>query len=177
MRQYGGLGNEATPDALFLIAAALLALVAACGGGGGQELTLEEYFEQVEALDEELDERAEALEFTEEFASEEEDALAFQDYFAAVIPILAEFVDAIDDLGPPAEIEDAHEEVVDSGRDFVADAEELTNELADVGSSSELEEVFDDPEYEAASDRFLQACFALQDIADANGIDVELTCR
>ena len=164
-------------SAIFLIAAALLALVAACGGGGGEELTLVEYFQQVETLDDELDERFEALELREEFASQEEQVLAFQDFFAAVIPILAEFVDAIDDLDPPAEVEDAHEEVVDSGREFVADAEELTNELADVGSSSELEEVFDDPEYEAASDRFLQACFALQDIADANGIDVVLTCR
>ncbi len=150
-------------------------IAAACDGDDG--LTLEEYFQQVEALDEELDERAEALEFPEEFASEEVQVLAFQDFYAAVVPILAEFVDAIDDLGPPAEIEDAHEEVVDSGRDFVTKAEELTNELADVGSSSELEEVFDDPEYEAASDRFLQACFALQDIADAKGIDVDLTCR
>lgn len=150
-------------------------LAAACDGDDG--LTLEEYFQQVEALDDELDERFEALELREEVASQEEQVLLFQDFFAAVIPILAEFVDAIDDLDPPAEVEDAHEEVVDSGREFVADAEELTNELADVGSSSELEEVFDDPEYEAASDRFLQACFALQDIADANGIDVVLTCR
>ncbi len=154
------------------------ALAAACDGDDG--LTLEEYFQKVEALDEELDERAEALalEFPEEFASEEEEVSAIQGFFAAAVPILAEFVDAIDDLDPPAEIEDAHEEVVDSGRDFVTEAEELTNELADVGSSSELSlEVFDDPEYEAASDRFLQACFALQDIADANGIDVDLTCR
>ncbi len=154
---------------------ALGTIAAACDDDDG--LTLEEYFQQVEALDEELDERVEALDFPEEFASEEEDALAFKDFFAAVVPILAELVDAIDDLDPPAEVEDAHNETVDSGREFVADADELTNELADVGSSSELEELFDDPEYVAASDRFDQACFALQDIADANGIDVELTCR
>ena len=152
-------------------------LAGACDGDDG--LTLEEYFQQVETLDEELDERVEALEFTEEFASEEEDTLAFQGYFAAGVPILAEFVDALDDLDPPAEIEDAHEEVVDSGRDFVTEYEELVNELlADAGPSSALSlRAFDNPEYEAASDRFLHACFALQDIADANGIEVDLTCR
>ncbi len=160
--------------ALFLIAAALLALVAACDGDDG--LTLEEYFQELETLDQDAEAGIEALEFPEEFASEAEQIEAFQDFFAAIIPILAEFVDAIDDLDPPAEVEDAHEEAVDSGREFVTDAEELTNELADVGSASELEEVFDDPEYEAASDRFDQACFALQDIAEANGIDVDLTC-
>ena len=149
-------------------------LAAACGGDG---LTLEEYFQQLEALDQDAEAGIEALELPEEFASEEEQVAAFQDFFAASVPIIAEFVDAIDDLEPPAEIEDAHEEAVDSGRDFVTEAEELTNELADVGSSSELVEVFDAPEYEAASDRFDQACFALQDIADANGIDVDLTCE
>ena len=53
-------------------------LAAACDGDDG--LTLEEYFQQVEALDDELDERFEALELREEFASQEEQVLAFQDF-------------------------------------------------------------------------------------------------
>ena len=164
-------------DFLFVAALALViaVLAAACGGNGG--LTLEEYLQQLETLDQEAEAGIEALEFPEEFASEEEQVLAFQDFFAAVVPIIADLVDAIDDLDPPAEAEDAHNEAVDAGRDFVTEAEDLTNELADVGSSSELEEVFDAPEYDAASDRFDQACFDLQDIADANSIDVDLTCE
>ena len=161
---------------LFVAAVALLvAAFAACDGDGG--LTLEEYFQQLETLDQDAEAGIEALGFPEEFASEEERVLAIQDFFAASVPIIANFVDAIDDLDPPTEAEDAHNEAVDAGRDFVIEAEDLTNELADVESSSELEEVFDAPEYDAASDRFDQACFDLQDIADANSIDVDLTCE
>ena len=162
---------------LFIVALLLAVGATAVGCGGNGELTLEEYFQQVDTLDQDAEARIEALELPEEFASEEEQVLAVQDFFAVSVPIIADFVDAIDDLDPPAEAEDAHNEAVDAGRDFVTEAEDLTNELADVGSSSELEEVFDAPEYDAASDRFDQACFDLQDIADANSIDVDLTCE
>ena len=163
-----------------LLGAILLVLgtaAAACDGDGG--LSLEEYFQQLEAVTADADAAGDLVfaDFPEEFASEEEQVLAFQDFYAAFVPIIADFLDAIDDLDPPAEAEDAHNEAVDAGRDFVTDLEDLTNELADVGSSSELEEVLDDPELDAASDRFDQARFALQDIADANSIEVDLTCQ
>ena len=44
-------------------------------------------------------------------------------------------------------------------------------------STSDLEELLDAPELEAASDRFDQACFDLQDIADVNDIDVDGECQ
>ena len=165
--------------ALFLIAAALLALVAACGGGGGEELTLEEYFRRIQALSDEADERFEPLveALNQEFDSEAEQIEATRDFFNADIPILRDFGDALDDLDPPAEVEDPHEEAVAGMAELVEFLQDFTDQFTDVESTSELEELLDAPELEAASGRFDQACFDLQDIADVNDIDADLECE
>lgn len=165
------------------IAALLLAVGAAgtaCGGGNGDgELTLEEYFLRFEGAQDEADERFEPLveALNQEFDSEAEQIEATRDFINADIPILRDFVHAVDDLDPPAEVEDPHEEAVAGGAELVEFLQDFTDRFADVESTSELEELLDAPELEAASDRFDKACFALQDIADANGIDVDLECE
>ncbi len=166
-------------SALFLIAAALLALIAACGGGGGEELTLEEYFRRIQALSDEVDERFEPLveALNREFDSEAEQIEANRVFFNADIPILIDFGDGLDDLDPPVEVEDPHEEAVAGIAELVEFLQDFTDRLADVDSTSELEELLDDPELEAASGRFDQACFDLQDIADVNDIDMDLDCE
>jgi len=165
---------------LLVIAALLLALgsiAAACGGD--DELTLEEYFQRIDALFNEADERFQPLveALDQEFYSEAEQIEATRAFFNADIPILRDFVDGLDDLDPPTEVEGPHEEAVAGGRELVEFLQGFTDRFADVESTSELEEILDDTELEAASDRFDDACLALQDIADANGIAVDLECE
>ena len=165
---------------LLFIAVLLLALgtiAAACGDD--DELTLEEYFQRVEGLSDEADERFEPLveALDQEFESEADQVEATRAFFNADIPILRDFVDALDDLDPPTEVEDPHDEAVAGGAEMVEFLADFTDRFADVESTSELEELLDAPELEAASDRFDKACFALQDIADANGIVVDLECE
>ncbi len=166
---------------LLPIGVSLLVLgINAAGCDGDDELTLEEYFGQVEALDEEATAQTEALGFPEEqeFASEEEQIEAFREFFEGSVRIFTDLVDALDDIDPPAEVEGPHEEAVAAGTELVDTFQDLTDRMADVESTSELEALFeeDDPEVEAASDRFDNACFALEDIADANGIAFDLEC-
>ncbi len=159
-----------------LLVVAIIGL--ACGGDG--ELTLEEYFGQVEALDEETEAQTEALGFPEEqeFASEEQ-IEAFRDFFEGSVRFLSTFKTSLQDIDPPAAVEVDHNEVLDAGGKFVNLLQGVQVRLADVESTSELEALFEekDPEIEAARDRFDQACLDLEEIAQANGIVVNLRCE
>ena len=152
-------------------------IAAACGDDG--ELSLEEYFQQVDQVGDDFDTRTEALE--DAFPAAFEEPAATRDLFNAGLPIFSDFVDAIDDIDPPAAVEDEHNEAVAAGQAFEERIEDLVNRLADVESASELEDLFteleEDPEFTAAEERFEAACLSLQGIADANGIAVDLECE
>ena len=179
---------------LFLIsfgAALLLALgVAATACGGDGALSLEEYFQRLDAIQNESDARFEALEAEEpdiddDDVLDEEEKEALRDSFAAFPTIFREAIDKADDLDPPAEAEEAHDELVAAGEALVESQSELQEDflarLADIESTSELEELFselfENAEAQAASERFTAACLALQDIANANDIAVDLECE
>lgn len=168
-----------------IIAAALLALgaiAAACGGG--DRLTLEEYFAQAQVISDDADEQFEALfadfpnEDEEEFFSNEENLPALKDLGTGFPLIFREFFDKLEELNPPSETEDAHDEALAAGREVVRVQEGFGDRIQAAESFSELEELFDEAESEAApaQDRLEAACFDLEDIADANGIVVDFHC-
>ncbi len=163
---------------IVVVPLALGAVAVGCGGAT-KELTLEEYFERIEALSDEADERFEPLveALDQEFESEADQIEATRVFFNADIPILRDFVDALDDLDPPTEVEEPHEEAVAGGVELVEFLQDFIDRFSDVESTSELEELLDAPDLEAASGRFDRACLSLQDIADANGIAVDLDCE
>ena len=176
------------PFAPLFIAAALLALgtiAAACGGG--DELTLEEYFEQAQVISDDADEEFEALyadipdEDDEEFFSNEENLPVIKDFAARFPVIFRDTLDDVEALDPPAEAEDAHDEFLAAGRDMLALFEGLTSPVEEAESISEAEELFgigeEDPEIEAADQRFTDACLALEGVADDNGIVVDFDCE
>lgn len=170
-----------TPRLLVPLLATLLLLAlgttaVACGDGG---LSLDEYFQRVDELDEATDAQLEELQ--DAFPGAYEQPAPTRDFFNAALPIFTHFVDALDEIDPPSEVEDAHNEAVASGRAFTEALEDFADRLAGVETSSELEDLFseldEDPEFTAAEERFDAACFALQDIADANDIEIELDCE
>ncbi|MEE8346479.1 MAG: hypothetical protein V3S20_03925, partial [Dehalococcoidia bacterium] len=158
---------------------ALSTVAGACGGGdGGGELTLEQYFQRLEAVASDYEQRGDALfeNFGEEFDSEEEQVQATQEFWKEFLVLLQEFVGDLDDVNPPSEAEAAHEESVDAGGEMLEAFQELVDQVTQAESITELAEGFDDIELDAAGDRFEQACVELQGIADDNGIDVDLNC-
>ena len=177
------LSVQARSLILALIATLLLTVSALAASCGGEEaLTLEEYFQQVEALKATAEERA--TEFEDAFdaeldaaASEEERLAVLEDNFTNIQPIFTAFVDGLNDLAPPAAVEELHKEYVDASAEFLASIEEVFSGLSDLEPAAGLESLFEDTDLDQAGVRFVETCAALQDIADENEIDVDLDCE
>ena len=166
---------------LALIAALFLTLGAFAAGCGREDsLTLEEYFQQLDALTAAAEERA--VEFEEAFdaqmdaAASEEDVLAvFEDALRNAQPIFTTFVDGLNDLNPPAAVEELHNEFADASAELAASLEEVLNEFGDQDFAADLN-LFEESSLSQAGDRFDKTCAALQDFADENEIDVDIVC-
>ncbi len=143
-----------------------------CDGNDEDGLTLEEYFQQFEALGDKADEQLDALHETssQEFDSEDDELAAYRDFVIAGAKIQRDFIEALDDISPPPEAEAAHRELVQA---LPESSDLLVDRVMNADSFSELGESAD-PAFEVAIERSDQACSALQDIADAYGIDVGL---
>ena len=168
---------------LALIALLLLAFgaSAACGGDSEESLALEEYFRQLEALNDTADERA--VELQEAYdaeraaaASDEEVLAALEDFFKNTQLIFTTFADGSSDLIPPAVVEELHIELVVGSVELAASLEDMLNGLGDLDSAADLEGLLEESGLSQAEDRFAETCATLQDTADRNEIDVDLDC-
>ena len=161
-----------------LIAALLLAFgaIAAACGGGGEPLTLEEYFQRLEELTNELDQRADALE-PAVGGSPDDQIEVFQDALNGFLPVLADFVGGIKELNPPEELEEPHSGFVARSDDVLKVLESLVDELENVESEAELNKVIAGFESSAALAPVGQACLALQRVFDERELDVDLRCE
>ena len=164
-----------------LLAAVMLlgAVAAACGGGGGGgELSLEQYFDRVGSIVAGLEERTATLDqpLEQEFDSEAEQIEALRDAFTSVRPVFQDFVDDLDDLDPPAEVADAHGELVAGFGDLMGDLEDLIDQLSEVESMAEFSELLLGPDsgFASAIGQLAAVCLQLQSIADDNDIEADL---
>ena len=172
-----------------LLGAMLLVLgtvAAACDGE--DPLTLEEYFERFEAIDVDLDAKFEALyeDFPEEafeddvFPTEtEENVQLLKGVFAGFPVILTDALDTLEELNPPSEAEDAHDEVLATGRELAEVYEEAADRVEAVDSLSEMEKIEEEfqPAVREAEEPFNTACLDLVSIGLANGIHVNVSCE
>ncbi len=154
----------------FAAGLALIAGATACGGSDG-ESSLENYLQDVEKLSDDLGKDGSAIEDDIDF----EDPDSIRDGFGKFRDAADDFVRKIDGWDPPAEAQDAHEAVVDAGRETVSAIEEFIDDLEGVDSAEELASLSDAGLGEA-SERFVAACVRLQEVADDNEIDVALQC-
>ncbi len=167
------------------IAAMLLTfgtIAAACGDDG---LTLEEYFQRIDVLGNDLEDESDRLgeEFEEaiEGAETEDDVIEpFRDFFNRLAALFGDFVSELESIDPPSEVEDAHNEIVTAqaeGLELLEDLDERAQRAESVSDFEELSAELEGPVFTDVSDRSEQACFALEAIADDNGIDVDLECE
>ncbi len=188
---------------LAILAALLLAfgiIAIACGGGsngvgdtngtptstgngnsGGDALTLEQYFLRIEESSDAENARGDALDarLDEELVN----VVSEQQAFDLIAEILAEqiasfetFVNELDDLSPPDELASTHDEAIAALRVFLAAFDDVQSGLDDLDSLVNYESLFATEAFIAAASDADQSCFALQDAADENGIDVDLDC-
>ena len=149
-------------------------IAAACGGNG--ESSLEKYFQRLEATFQDIDERFAALE--SEFPGAFEEPGPTRDALSAIVLIIGDSRDALAQIDPPDEAQQAHKEFLDSAAAFQELMEDIAGQLADAETASDLEAVLGPswPQFEAASARSGAACVALEGIGADNGIEVDLGC-
>ncbi len=166
-----------------LVAAAMLltfgAFAAACGGDGGP--SLEEYFSEIEPITDDLVARRAALQpeasaARDPAASEEESSAAAQRLFEGTATIYSDSSHGLGGIDPPAEAEDAHIELVVGFAAVEAECHDAADGAAEVESRSEITELLRGCESVDAFARVRAPCRALEDLAEDNGIQVNLNC-
>lgn len=170
----------------FLIVAGLLLVLgtisAACGGDDelADELTLEEFFQQSEAIDDDFEERLEGVYdgIPDRGEETDEDLQALKAFYAEFSAVYDEFFDQLETLNPPSEAEDALDELLTVGREIVAFVEEFADRAEGAQSFPELDQLLDETEAESdpIQEAYQAACRSLQDVADGNGIVAKIQC-
>jgi outer membrane murein-binding lipoprotein Lpp len=156
-------------------------LLAACGGGGdGEELSLDEYFQQLDSIEEGIETDVLALDeaATGVIGEDVEATRAYVDGYKGVV---GEGVNDMKELDPPSEVGDAHDEFVAALSGMLPLWQDLSDQLKDIETTSDMQTVLMGTQAEeswtTATQRFADACLDLQGIADEKGFDVDLNCE
>ena len=168
---------------LLSLAVALLAMGAVAQGcSGTKSLSAEEYFAKLKSISDEAAEKESALQPSEEEAAnftgetEKDFAIEFLDSEATIIE---DAFTQIEDLNPPDDIKDAHDEFVRTGKERAETFRDFADQAGDIAAETEaIDEFFNTKVFVqstfAPAD---EACSALQEIADAKEIDADLSCE
>lgn len=165
---------------------ALSGVALACRSDGG-DLSLEEYFQRLGAINRDTDERLEALDIgayfemeLEELDSEEDAMRSLQGFFESeYLSIEREHVDALNRMNAPPEVEDVHRELVAA---TTAAVESIAAAIDKVDSIAEWLEIVEHPdelttsESARISDRLNNVCISLLEIVNQNDVRVSLEC-
>lgn len=164
--------------AVSVIAAALLLFAAACGDG---ELTLAEYFQKLEATQDENSARDAAFEAKPTPGPQstgEELAAYLRDFFNNRVDVDNATLDALNKLDPPAEVEDEHNEFVAGVTGTREVFQRALDQIPDSLSLDEADKLFTDfASPGPAGQRVKDACLALRKVADDNNVQTNLTCE
>jgi len=159
------------------------ALGAGCGlSGGSDAISLDEYFQKID----EVQENNDATFATQEASAEEPSADAtgeelaqfLRDSVTASAATLHDSGAAAGDIEPPDEVADAHADVVAAINDAADALDGIADSIPDSLTLAELEQgtFFDSEDLNAAFDSLATACNTLEEIATANNITVDLAC-
>ena len=153
-------------------------IAAACSSD--DEITLEEFYEQRQAIaDEYRPQFDEALEsFPDDGEETDENLQAEKAYYSEVAALWDDVFDELETLNPPSEVEDEFDEFLAAGRDNGEFSDEFADSVDGVESYTELAELYDEieAETEALNESYRASCQSLQEVADANSIVADIGC-
>ena len=157
---------------------ALAALANACGDGGG--LSAEEYFQKLQAIAGETEQKATAAVPSEEevanFTLDEQKQTGIE-FLASLVSIYEEATGRVEDLNPPDDIQDAHDDLVAGAKELTSTFRDLANQAQDI-APEDIEDFFNTEVFGPSTfAEFDEACSAVQDLADDKGIDADLNCE
>jgi len=150
-------------------------------GSGGGELTLAEFFSELEEAALAWDDRAAELDSQAEADfdsadSDEEQVQVFTEFIDDGKTALDDFVDDLEGLNAPAEAEELLSNAVTAGNELSDMFDNVLTVLDTVETFADATALMDGPGIVAASDAFSGACTALDTLATENGITADLRC-
>jgi len=160
----------------------LAAFGVACKNGGGGGLSLEEYFQKIDEVQNNNDATFATQEASQgepsADASGEELATFVRDSITASADTLRDTVGKANDIDPPDEVADPHAGIVAAINDAVTALDDMAGSIPDTVTLADLEQgtFFDNEDLNAAFDSLATACNALETIAADNNITVDLAC-
>lgn len=169
--------------AALLAATALSAVIAACGGDGGG-MDAQAYLEALDDRLNQADDESEALFNDPEFVRvasssgplSEADREIARDALESVAATFDSFLADVEDLDPPEELQEEHDELLSAYRALDEQFSELVlGRVDDAETIDDINQAFDDLAA-AAGERTSSACLAMQAEAEVNGVDVDLNC-
>jgi len=161
-----------------------LPLAVACNGdGNGGTMSVEDYFREVERIDQRSEERSAELEqelddFAADLQQPDEEARdAIADIFDQLVGVFEEFVTDFEGLDPPEEAEDAHAEAVEALNDAVDEFHAFVDRLR-AAEPEDVESVFTEniSGLEDANERANRACIEIEELAAELDVEIELNC-
>ena len=163
------------------VAATLLILgTAAVGCSGAEALSAEEYFNKLEAVANETQEKESAAQPSEADSASltpdevKEQGIAVLNSSAA---INEDALKKVDDLDPPDDLQEAHDRLVAAESDMATRFRDFAAEVRNIPPEG-IEEFFNSQVFvESTFEDFDAACSALQDLANGKKIDVDLNCE
>jgi chemotaxis regulatin CheY-phosphate phosphatase CheZ len=165
------------------IAVAALVTFACTGGANGDDtLTLAEYFAELERISHEAESRLDRADVSDvENPSVDEARNLWVGALKEAAATFDDTVDELEDLNPPGEVEDEHDEFTGDLRRLSPEFERWIARVEDIETFQELIIVADEIDDFFAGvpeqDRFTESCNALQRIADENDVSVDLECE
>ncbi|MBI5289605.1 MAG: hypothetical protein HY873_11600 [Chloroflexi bacterium] len=159
----------------------LASTVAGCKGGGGA-LSLDEYFEKYEQLDNEAENGTADLEREYDAALtsttlNDEVRADLQEFYTKQVDVRREYVEGISKLDPPDEAQAPHDASVSSYEAVLTAFTGIIDDIGEAETISDLETIFGGAEITAAIEAATKACVDLQQVADDNNINVNLECE
>ena len=149
---------------LVLVFGVLIGLLAVFGGEGGSDLTLSEYFQELEPIIAGIDDRSAA-----QVVDEPAQAFAL---WALVLDFTAK---DLRDIDPPALVARDHRDMADAFSEGALRMKALGDLYPVVETLEEAERLInDDEDAKAIDSRAVIACQALRQVAEDNGFDIRL---
>ena len=169
------------------LAAILVLAFAACGGGDdGDALSVEAYLVEMERLDAEAEAQQAALRQQFEAATVGDGGSgaltagyvgALEAYYVGLVEAGKDFVNAVEDLQPPDDAQDLHDEYIAAYDELLTQLNAVIDQIPSLVTSGERDALLANPDLEAAFARGNAACADLQQLATDNNVDVDFGCQ
>lgn len=164
------------------ILVAVAIIVAACSAGS----TADDYFAELAGAASSLDDALDEVEATfnaglldinfEANGADQQFIDLFQASIGAVSEAFAGFSEDLSGLDPPNELAAAHQEALDAGLSVVADYAARNEQLGAIATVADIDVYAEGLATSVARTRFVASCNELQEIADRDRIEVNLSC-